>query len=979
MLWIAICGLGAAAASQLEITRLPEIDVPRAAVVAEHSALSAREMENLVGIPLENALVSVEGVREIKTIAKDEIVSIELLFAWNSDIHEAATEIGALIDAIYPALPSGMRKPVFFFENAFDRPMAMLAVIPTGSLLSISGRVTHDLVDELRRIEGIGTIRIIGAVEPEIDVAVDPQHLSIAALSLPEVATSIGLAISERPVGRIVSRRRQREVIVSGDITVPSDLGEIPIVSRDRATGRLVSDVARISFGHREYGSLFMIDGQPAIGMMIFSAGNALKSGRLLQHHLPDIRERYADLARIEPISIEADEIASSFFNLLLSLGLAVIACVFSLMVLLHSTRLALIVATSIPASVLGCLLLMRISNLSLNITSMSGIAIGIGMIVDNSIVIVERLRRVRATGAQQIAECSSALSSALSASTITTILVFAPLIFVPGISGALFGQLALTIIYVLLLSLAVACTLVPALYTSIRSLPDRSEPNNRDRLETGYRALLQRIGPGTIMFGMSLLLLVGVGAFVLLPKSLMPREQVQSVEVDIEFINTLSAEQIIVTLGQIHRAIKRLDGIGTIIAESGYDHQSLRERGRAGHLLWLVRMQVGIIDGDPQSRIDAIRRILERPDIEKVDLHRPLGSIEALLGFADSSIYRVVSENRSALIAATDSFIGLIGEQFAGSTVDIDAPAPRAQVEFRLDRTALEHHGLDARSVTTNLRAAIHGTIAAHINLHGVQIPIRVRLNQQHRDSLALVQRMHIPIDSRTIPITSLGRFETVNRQVELYRYNRKPAQTLRIAIADDDRSALGKLLRSRVDGEMVSDTILGQQARHIGLLFLLAIVLIYLVLGAQLESVLLPVPIIGMLLPAVAGSIIALLIAGKGFNLNSALGIQILIGTSINGAIILVTAYRHQRDGDIIDCSVTRLRSIAATLCTTLIALAPIVLIGGDRNPQADSAVAVIGGLTVGTAVTMLVIPMMFRRIARHSLRNDGTERRG
>ncbi len=980
LFWIALSLFGARALIDLRVEHLPRITIPSAAVVAEYSDLSAEEIERNIAVPLENALASIAGIRSIETVSKAGICAVNLIFAWGSDLQLIAGDIGAAIDEIYPSLPDGARKPALFIENRFESPIARLAIIPkesgAGALLEASEFAENNISEELRRVEGVGVIRFHGLREAEIGIFIDPERIANVGLSLPEISSAIALGISDRSVGAVSDGKSIRELRVSAAIERPKDVEQIPIGFSRQNAQLTVSDIASARWTTADPTSIFVAEGRESIGITIYAAegANIIQTGRALKSEIAAIADRYERNLKIATISIDIDEIEDSFSNLILSIILGVIATVGAITLFFRSIRLSAIVAVTIPASLIGVAIILQWMNISINNASASGIAIAIGMMVDNSVIMVEHLR-MRMSGVS-----GGSIVGTLIASTVTTIIVFAPILFIPGVTGALFIELAITIIASLVFSLLASITLIPALFClyerSKKSIMPIEKSVDERLLESRYISILRLSFDRSFVVsaGIFAVVAIGVAIFLILPVSIVPIAQKSTVILEASLNRRLDTDSIAsITKIAVDRLEERSD-TKNVIARSGYYQGSLRERSLSNRSIHDVVVEIELTDAAAGSRYGA--EILGATAIDyflshsyDVEVRLPRASIEEILGIGEKLDYRVSDSFRNGLLENIDSLTSTISERFERAELSHRDIAVAERHRFELDPIRSAHLGIASRSLSVHLRAALRGNVVGTARRNGDIIPIRARFDKDAIPTIESLSSQWLVIDGNRVLLDDIGEIHRISAPLELHRYNRSPSAVVSIAAADEKQSdSIERFLRRSkpAEGEIVSRKAWRENTRSLWISFIFAVFLIYLVLSTQLNSLTQSLFGIVLLLPAAAGSAIALAISGGGININSILGIMIMIGTSVNSAILLVNGYQSS-DGTIesvIRSSAFRVRSIVATISTTAIAIMPIVFLGIANNPQAETAISMIGGLTFGAAATMIALPIWYRK---------------
>ena len=1057
MLYAAVSTLGIVSFLRLDWELLPALPVPVARVITEYPGIPAPEIEQLVTLPLENALSSVKGVREVSSVSKDEISAVTLRFDWGIDPLRAVTQARETVDSVYPYLPYGVRKPLVFSEDANDEPVLFLAVVPAPGrgVKDISRVARLELAARLRQTPGVASVRLVGLSEPELCVEVDGSRLEAAGMSLEAVAASVAMSVYELPLGTVVEGGLEYRIKAGTGVDSLEALRSIPLVAAmDRfgaaaglragglgqpAAGLLtLGDLAEVRPGVKERTSFFHWNGSEAVGLFFYKSGDtgSLNAARSIRRRVEELGPSFAGDCTLQIVGDTSLEIQEGLRGLLAAIALGVLATVGVLFVVFRKVGVALVTAAAIPVCMTVVFLAMDLAGIGLNLVSLAGMAIGIGMIVDNSIVVLENLLGRGARGPEEIAAGTLETVAATLGSTVTSLLVFLPVVFVPGAIGALFRPLALTVSFLLAASFLVSLSLTPALYgllarrgsfeAEIRArqaapggVPGGRRPGHpaersmKRSVRRGYRrTLVYALGRPWLPLGI-LALLVGGGAAALyrLPLEVLPRVESPLLEARVRFPAGTPAESCLARSLELDRRLRALPGSPTVFAEAGYEGDSLSDRAEAGRLPQSVRYRLsfGAVRGwDSDRRLQAVGAVLAEVQGIRWSVSRPEGSFARLMQVRDLVEYRLSGEDRERLVQSAARLAREIEARGLARQVDVDTVKEMPRLSVSLRPHALAAAGLSPAGAAGTLQTAVGGSIPAVLSLAEESLDIRVRLARGESGGLEEVGGIRLRGQAGPVETRLVGRLSRERSYPELYRHDRKPAVTLRVYWENQSASGNGLgATRSRAwplglgsmrarpsaqgppstaaaflgalrggEGRLLSVSRLEESRRELVAVFLIALALIYLVLGAQFDSLLLPLLLMVSLPMAVAGSLGALLVCGYSLNMSSLLGILIVLGTAVNAPIMLAAGYRGgpagagggPSAGAILRTSVRRLRPIAATVLTTTAAVLPIALnTRGQAVQQSNTAVALIGGLLSGSLAVLLVFPGLYSRLCR------------
>jgi len=983
MVYAAILTFGLVSFRQLPQELLPDLPLPVARVICEYHGLPAAEIEALITVPVENALSAVKGVRSISSVSMDELSAVRLEFDWGADQNKAAVEIREKIDALYPFLPYGSSKPlVIATEDSSDRPVLTLAVVPIRGrqMQDISTIVRGELSAKLKQVAGVATVRIVGLAEPEIKIDADGNKLTAAGVPLQQLTRVVASSIYNAPLGRVVEGPREYVVEATTDVDTLEDIRRIPVLTSGDGVVPL-GQFARVYRDVKEPTSFFHHNGEEAIGIFVekIPGSGSLNTARNLRKALETLRPTFAGDLGFQIIEDAAEEIESGIRNLLLAMAFGCVAVFAILLILFRRVAVPLIVSASIPASMMAVFLFMRFAGIGLNLVSLAGIAIGIGMIVDNSIVVLDSLIRGRASSAEGIASAAGKTTKAIVGSTFTTLLVFLPVVFLPGVTGALFRDLALTISCLLVASLLCALTLTPALYRLCFKNPVPSNPRPRRIGKIGwiYARYLQkelqrpRIAPLLMIF----LVVAGSAVLIIIPKRILPETDFSNLEIRVEFPPATPIRESRSLSQRIASELLAAERVESVFASAGYDRDSLPDRSEPDRDPRRVQFRVAAVPETGRSAGTAaaeIEELLNRFPGIRYTITRPANAVRRLLGDSDVVVYRLTGVDREVLLHEAGSIAGKLEESGLIRSVWIDTRREANRIGLDLDLTSLASQGAEPAVVLESLRTAVRGQVAAQLPAEGRRIDIRVRLDPGQTATDARLEKIHVPVKDELIETGILGTFERSISYQELYRIDRRPAVSLTAHPVAGAKSDVSAFLSSKYQarGEVLTISALQSSQKHILVVFAFALLLMYLMIGAQFESFVLPLLLLLTLVPALSGSLIVLVLLGYSLNINSFLGILILVGTAINISIILTVAIQSagplNREGLVSVCR-HRLKPIAATVLSTVVAMIPIALnTAGEGALQSNTAVALLGGLLVGLISILMVFPVLYDRFA-------------
>ncbi len=830
-------------------------------------------------------------------------------------------------------------------------------------------RLARDVVARrLEQLEGVARVRVTGGYEPEVQVRLDPERLIRYGLTVAQIEQRLRAANVTLPGGLIRRGPFRYAVEVSGAFTEPADVAETIVGYAGRTPLRL-ADVAEVRLGVAERRGLVRFDGEEALLLLVERAADANTVVAARQVHRT-LRELEAEVPGVR-LDVVVDE------SLFIRHAIAGVR-----------QAVLLAVAVAVPLSLALTLLAFEVADITLNLLSLSGLALGLGMLVDNAIVVTENIARLREQGYASLEaarEGTVEVAAAITASTLTTIAVFGPLAFVEGLAGRLFRDQALAVVFSLLASLLVALTVVPVLASRDRQ-PGRLEPFGTRWLLVHYEALLRR---ALRRPGMVLLLTLGAlaGAAVLawrLPQEVMPHADLKRLTVHLSAPPGTDLPQLSRWVAQIETESLRLPAVRHVLADLGErDEARLDLDPRPPYKGTLTLLL------DETARSETIAEQLRRmpmPPALVVEILPERTQLEVLLARGEADLWLdLQADLRTEAEAAADRLLSRLRQEPALVNVRraFAEEVPGYALHFRRD--VMARFGVDARQLADWLAAAARGLEATALQTVNEAIPIRLRLPEAQ--ALQRLLQTEIPTARGLKPIGLFVEVQTVSLPASLLRAGQAPVVRLLADVAPEAdlaaaRAALTRALEALPPG--VRGTIGGatdafqEGLRGAAWSLLLSLLLVFPILAAQFESLRQPLIILFTVPLATIGVVFTLTLTGQSVNLISLTGLVVLVGIVVNDAIIKVDFINRRRaEGmpllEAIEAAGRdRLRPILMTTVTTVLGLLPLALgLGAGAALQQPLAITIVGGLTSATLLTLIVVPVLYVLVA-------GNERR-
>lgn len=1000
MILLAVVLIGSVSLSKLEMDLLPNLNMPIAVVTARYKGVGPSEIEALITKPFEEVLTSVSDLKSIETISTSEYSLSILYFNEGTDMNFATLEMREKIDLVKAYLPEGVTDIMIMRidPNNFQSTLE-LGISADMALDELTRLVEDQIVNKLERISGVAAVTLAGGVEQQITIELNPDRMTLYGISIADLAQYLATENLNIPAGQIESSGMSIYLRTHGEF---ANVEEISNLSVPTAAGGMVllKDLADINLVQKEKSSESYINGKLSLSLSIQKQSNAntVMVCRNIRNVIRNLQREYGQLH----FSILYD--SSSYIDTALqavkdSVIQGGILAVLILYLFLRNVRATLIIGISMPVSIMTTFVLMYFFGINLNLISLSGLALGIGMLVDNSIVVLENIYRHRQEGRslREAAELGTReVMLSVTASTFTTVIVFLPIAFIQGLTGQIFKEMGLTITFSLLASLIIAITFVPMMASKILSL-EFVRKNRPQKLLTmrifdiwerfyqsvlkGYERLLRlsiRKRGVTLLiafavFGATLFTLptVGLEYFpsmdegVILVELTLPKGSALSQTHDMAF----EAQSRIEDIPEIREIYMSLGNGGFVLDRSTTEKATLT-------------VNVGSRDNRKRSinqiSSDIRKRLSSMPGakIKVTDDSRVMGFY---LGTDEVDI-RITGDDMDTLKRIADELLvivkGIKGIEEAESNIEDEIQ----EVSIRIDRNKALLYGLTTAQVGQVIQAQINGLTATRFKYRGAEIDVVLMVNQEDYKNLNKLQDIQIQSPRGiSIPLGELADISLEKSPLNIIRKDQKRAVSITASL---NGRALNKVTQDidrafaaydfsagyaySYDGQQQD---LFQSFSELKDALIISVVIVYMLLAAQFESLLHPLTILLSVPLALTGALLSLFITGKNLSIPAFIGIIILVGLVVDNAIVLIdTVNRFREEGltkekAIVKAGPLRLRPILMTTLTTLLGMLPMALSRQQGSEiQVPLAIAVIGGLSLSTLVTLIVLPSVY-----------------
>ncbi|MBN1154724.1 efflux RND transporter permease subunit [candidate division KSB1 bacterium] len=999
IIYFIIILLGLVSFSRLSIDLMPEVTFPSISVVTSYGNVGPQEMEELVTRPIEEALAAVQGVEEITSTSSEGRSVVRVAFAWGTDLDVASNDIRDRVDRVIPRLPEDIERPMIrkFDLSAF--PIANIGVSSNMNPVVLRQLLEDQVKYRLERVPGVAAVDIWGGLYREIHV--DLLSDKIKALGLSSDAIIAALRNENRNIPAGLYDKGNFEILVrtQGEFNSLEQIRQTVVTVRD-GTPILIRDIADVVDSWEEVRTTIRINGRPGVRLSINkqSGANTVTVADAVKEEIASINR---DIPQIEliPLMDTSKYIKRSINNVANSTMIGGLLAIVILFLFLRNVSSTLIIATAIPISIIATFGLMYFGGLTLNMITFGGLALGVGMLVDSSIVVLENIYRHRERGDTLINASLTGTQevwSPIVASVLTTVVVFLPVVFMRGMSGLLYQQMAYVVSFSLLCSLLVSLTLIPMLssrflhfqpattyegdkplhriYAKSEAIFRRVEDKYRDILDwaLNHRRSVVFLTLGLFILSVILVRFIGV--------ELMPAADEGEVRVNMELAVGTRLEivdEVAKTVEDIVR--KEVPEMESIVTRAGGGGWS------SGHTADIRINLVPLNRRKRSSEQIANDLRVKLANIPGTEIRTRAGQGLFILRMGSSSSENVSIEVRGYDLTTAQHLAARV--EAAVKKVDgiTDTYLSREEGSpeqlIYINRSKAADLGLTVTRIGEALQTAIGGTTASYFREHGKEYRILVRLSEADRKNLAdLLDLTVVNNRGESIILRNVLDVQPKEGPVRIERKDQERIITINAnytgrdmgSIINDIRKELRSVPIPRDFAVIFGGDYEEQQKsfRELMIGFILALLLVYMVMAGQFESFIDPFIVLFSIPMGLIGIVITLVLTGTIFSMQAFIGCIILVGIVVNNAIILVDYTNQLRRHEnmslmeaITTAGVRRLRPILMTTITTVLGLIPLSLgLGEGGEAQAPMARVVIGGLTSSTLITLVLIPVVY-----------------
>ncbi len=1002
---LAVVAFGAVGFSRLALELFPDLSYPSITVQTDFPDTAPEEVENLVTRPVEEAVGVLRGLQSIHSVSRSGASEVTLEFEWGSNMDLLSMEVREKLDRLI--LPDEAEDPIVLrFDPSLD-PIVRLALAGGEDLRAMRYFAEHKVKTDFETIKGVASAQVKGGLEEEIQIEIDQERLAALEIPIDRIRQVVEASNLNLPGGALRGRDEQYLIRTINEFDDLEEIENLIVWQQGSASVRL-REVATVSRGAKDRVEITRLNGVEAVELALYKEGDANTV-----HVAHRIREKLDEWERKLPPGHELvvlfdqshfiEAAVDGVRDAALVGGLLAIAVLF---LFLRDLRSTLIIGLSIPLSVIATFMVMYRADISLNLMSLGGLTLGIGMLVDNSIVVLESIFRHRQQGLDIRSAAvtgTSEVGAAVAASTLTTVAVFLPIVFVEGIAGQMFRDQAWTVTISLLASFAVAITVIPMLSaagsrrrsaTATANAPDSESLNDPAKSQTMTLGVLSRLYDrvlrlalrlrfATVLLAFSCLFL-SIWSLQFLGQELIPQLREGKFYFEVNLPEGTSLEASDRTIGELNAAAAKHEAIANTYSTAGSrlvaGGMSLNTRGEhLGQLNFVLNDEVEA--AEEETVIASLRdEFADVPDLE-IKFGRPSyfslrTPIEVVVFGEELDDLRAYSVDLAESLAAIPGLVDVRSSLEAGN--------PELQVAFNRDRLAASN--LDIAPMSATLKNRVLGVVPTRFKEEDRQIDIRIRNRASDRASVGDVERLIVP-GAENAPTRLLTWADVVldRGPAEVHRVQQQRAAVITASVRGRSLGAaindVEAFLANHEPPEKLSTEVGGQnremQVSFASLRFalLLAVFLVYLVMASTFESFLHPLIVLATVPLALIGVTAGLHATSTPISVIVLIGSVMLVGIVVNNSIILVDTIRRLRArgaakmAAIIEAGHIRLRPIVMTTLTTVLGILPMAIAWGDgAELRAPLAITVASGLILATGLTLIVIPAVYALVPSH-----------
>ncbi|MEW6457030.1 MAG: efflux RND transporter permease subunit [Acidobacteriota bacterium] len=1048
MIFLAIILFGFVSLRELSVDLLPDIRYPKLTVRTTYRGAAPEEIESFITAPLEAMLNTIPGIKNIESVSKEGLSVITLEFAWGTDMDFALLHTREKLDSARYFLPQDAGRPTIIQYDPQSRPIMTLALSgsKTTSIVELNSFAVEMLKPRLEQIYGVAEAEISGGVEREIYVDIDPKLLELYKLDISEVASKIDAFNASLQGGFIKKGRFKYAFRVKGELESVKDIESIPLKRTEEGGLIRLGDISRTYESIKEREGVVRLNGAECLGVLLFkeAQANTVKVTKEIRQVLAEIKKENPG-TDLEVIQQDSKLIEDSVSSLTQSILIGALLVFFVLVFFLQNFKDSIIIAVAIPIAVISTFNLMYFRNITLNIMSLGGLALGIGMFVENSIVVVESIyrRKVEGMGAEDASYYGTKeVAMAIVAAIFTTIAVFFPVVYVHGVAGQLFRDQSLTVTFSLLASLFVALMLLPMLTSrevKIKEIGiiEKKEEKKERKFFRAFISLIKKIisfvfdfilssifqaiqfiwklitkilrpffnfgfrvfnsgyskfysvyhrflewsldNKGKVLLVMALILALTFFIGINLKRELMPRPKTSYFEVEIRTPVQFSFEETQEIFSRIEKDILENESMEFVFSQVGII-------GGAESLRYDVSINSGKLVGKTKSYhelpevLSFVRDILKKYPQISYSIREEESVMTEFLQFAGTGIQlKIFGDDLDKLKGISQELMNNMENVRGITDLNTNIGEGKPEILVKMNYSSLQKFGISPAELGNYLVNSVRGKDATQFKEFDKKIDVVVRFDPEYRERIETLMNQQAAFKGNLIPLRDLVYYEIIQGPDEIRRENQQRELILKANLSGEKlskvipeiereirRIGLPSGYRVVIGGEREEAS---KSFKSLQMAFLLASILVFMILASQFESLFHPFIIVLTIPMGLVGVILGLFITNQSINVMAVIGTIVMAGVVVNDAIVKVDYMNYLRKNGlsprsaILKASEVKVRPVVMNTITDVFGVLPTAIgLGAGSELQQPLAIAFIGGLTVATILTIILIPVIY-----------------
>ncbi|MEA1962379.1 MAG: efflux RND transporter permease subunit [Bacillota bacterium] len=997
--------LGFFTLARIPVDLYPEMKFPMAAVITSYPGAGPEEVESQVSKPIESMVNTISGVKELQSQSSSGNSMLLIQFNWGTDMDNATIDIREKVAIIEKYLPDGVDKPMVVKMDPTMMPIIQMG-ISAGDKISLAQlqSIAEDVIEpRLSRIPEVASVVVTGGLQREVKVEVDPVKLEAFGLSLSQVNQVLQMENFNMSSGKVGQGEREYFVRNLQQFKTVDDLEDVAILT---PTGNTVylGDIASIVDGYKDDPQLTRVDGSSAVGIHCLkqSDANTVKACTAVKDEMEKIEQELGMDLNVKVTFDQSSFIKQSLDTTKRMIWEGALLAMLILFLFLRNVRSTIIIFTSIPLSIIATFILMYFNKNTVNLVTLGGLALGIGRMVDDSIVVFENIYRHRSMGLPPMEAAikgASEVGNAVIAATLTFIAVFFPILFVTGLASVLFKPLAITVSFAIFCSLLVALTIVPLM--SSRMLTDKSMEKKAvgdgkiaritsgfanwiDNLGERYKTLLEwSLGHRKIVIiTVTVMMIASFAVMPLIGAEFLPKMDSGEISIVIDTDKGSQIEHTDAVISQIEEQLREIPEVYTVFTSVGRNANMFLDESTQTNQ---GSIYVKLLPRDERKKnidtiAEEIRQGVENVAGAKIEVSIMDATSGGMGGSTGPVNVQVRGDNLSVLKEISTEIAAIVRAVPGTREVTSSLSDGNPEVQVKIDRRRAATYGLTPMQISSEIRNAMQGSVATRYKVEGEEVDVRVRYTPQGHEDMDYLQNLTILTPhGAVLKLGQIATFEMAQGPVQITRVNQVRKAEINGYLLNRDLKSVMTDIQAKINemnlpaGYVVEyggeNKEMMDSFSSLAIALLLAIILVYAVMAIQYESFFNPFVIMFSIPTALIGVVLGLLITGRSFSVPAFIGLIMLVGIVVSNAIVLVDYLKQLRDGGmeknaaIVEAGRVRLRPILMTALSTILAMLPLAFgIGEGAESQAPLATVVIGGLFVSTFITLVLVPVVY-----------------